>query len=232
MKSFRARKGPFQEQPYYRLDEIERMCSEELRNVDLYPASPEPIRIDRFIEKRFSVVPQYEELPKGVLGFTEFGKHGVKGVYVSSALEDDTKTGERRVRSTLAHEGGHGLLHTHLFILEGGQSALFPEGQSIKPRILCRDEQPQESIKSYKGEWWEFQANRAIGALLMPKPLALMVVDEYLTPNGLLGLQVLPVGNRRAAARQLADVFDVNPIVAEIRLKEMFTTEDALQPSL
>jgi hypothetical protein len=232
MKSFRARKGPFQEQPYYQLDEIERMCCEELRNVGLFPATPEPIRIDRFIEKRFDVVPQYEELPKGVLGFTEFGKQGVKGVYVSSALEDDTKAGERRIRSTLAHEGGHGLLHGHLFVLEGGQSALFPEGKSAKPRILCRDEQPQEATKSYKGEWWEFQANRAIGALLMPKSLALVAVDQYLTPNGMLGLKTLPAGNRKAAARQLAEIFDVNPIVAEIRLKEMFAKDDVLQPSL
>src|SRR5665213_29794 len=95
------------------------MCCDELRKESLLPSSPEVIRIDRFIEKRFRVSPQYEVLPDGVLGFTRFGKNGVKAVVISAALDaEGGKVSERRVRTTMAHEAGHGLLHAHLFALD------------------------------------------------------------------------------------------------------------------
>jgi hypothetical protein len=166
MKTFRSTHGPFSEQPYYTDAEIERTCSDELYGVGLYPKTPEPIRIDRFVEKRFGVSIEYDDLGSGVLGFTQFGKAGVKAVVVSRALDEEgTAVGERRIRSTLAHEAGHGLFHAHLFVLSG-QCALFPEGTGEKPRVLCRDERPSTG-NSYRGQWWEYQANRAIGALLM-----------------------------------------------------------------
>ena len=60
--------------------EIERICSDALREVDLYPKEPGPVRIERFITKRFGVTPIYEALPAGVLGFTCFGEKGVDAV--------------------------------------------------------------------------------------------------------------------------------------------------------
>src|SRR5258707_5098332 len=111
--------GPSSKQPYFTPSQIDNMCCDELRGLGLLPGSPEPIRIDRFIEKRFRVSPQYEDLPAGVLGFTRFGKNGVKAVVISAALDaEGGKVAERRVRTTLAHEAGHGLLHAHLFALD------------------------------------------------------------------------------------------------------------------
>lgn len=63
MKTFRTRSGPFSERPHFKRGEIERMCIEELRAMQLLPAEPSPVRIDRFIERRFNVSPRYEELP-------------------------------------------------------------------------------------------------------------------------------------------------------------------------
>ena len=110
MKPFRS--GPSSKQPYFTHSQIDQICCDELRNEGLLPNSPEPIRIDRFIEKRFKVSPTYEDLPDGVLGFTRFGKNRVKAVVISAALDaEGGKVAERRVRTTMAHEGGHGLLH-------------------------------------------------------------------------------------------------------------------------
>src|ERR1700674_3067064 len=118
MKTFRARSGPFLERPHFEPSEIDRICAQELRDTGVYPNSPQPIRIDRFVEKRFNVVPQYKELPPGVLGYTEFSKKGVVGIVISASLDaEGGKVAERRVRTTLAHEGGHGLLHAYLFAL-------------------------------------------------------------------------------------------------------------------
>src|SRR3990172_6177290 len=141
MKTFRAKSGPFQEQPFYKADEIERMCASELREAGLYPARPEPIRVERFIEKRFKVTPAYEDLPDGVLGWTKFGATGVDSIIVSRSLGDaDGVVAERRVTSTLAHEAGHGLLHAHLFVLGLENMSLFPKGADVdSSRILCRD---------------------------------------------------------------------------------------------
>src|ERR1700730_15534506 len=86
--------------PFFTSSQIDIMCCDELRSINLLPTFPEPIRIDRFIEKRFNVSPEYEDLPAGVLGYTRFGKNGVKAVIISAAL--DAEGGEaagRRVRT-------------------------------------------------------------------------------------------------------------------------------------
>jgi hypothetical protein len=172
MKHIGSKGGPFSERPYFKLSEIEQICIEALNKVGLYPTAPEPIRIDRFIEKRFGIAPEYQELPDGVLGFTKFGSSGVEAIVIASVLDQGkAKVDERRLRSTLAHEGGHGLLHAYLFQLGEKPKSLFDDSEKT-PRILCRDvpDAPQ-TARGYAGRWWEFQANKAIGGLLMPRRL-------------------------------------------------------------
>src|SRR4051812_19135737 len=109
MRSFKARGGPFAERPFYTANDVEQICRTELANYGLLPSTPEPIRIDRFIEKRFGVQVFYDDLPAGVLGWTEFGDTGVQAIVVARWLaDDDSRVAERRVSTTLAHEAGHG----------------------------------------------------------------------------------------------------------------------------
>ena len=96
MKTFRTRRGPFSERPHFKDGEIERMCLEELRANDLLPADPGPVRIDRFIERRFKVAPRYDALPDGVLGFTKFGPRGVEEMVISEQLDSDSSASARR----------------------------------------------------------------------------------------------------------------------------------------
>lgn len=228
MRTFRRTSGQFSEQPHYTLEEIERTCHRELAEVDLLPSSPQAIRVERFIEKRFKVTPEYEDLGHGVLGLTVFGKKGVEKVVVSRALDSEgTVTAERRIRTTLAHEAGHGLLHAHLFILDE-QPSLLPREKG-PPKIMCRDVPDVASQKRYHGQWHEFQANRAIGGLLLPRALVLQVASPHLEVTGPLGIPRLPDGKRQALVHELADVFNVNGIVASIRLDEMFEREGTAQ---
>jgi hypothetical protein len=206
---------------YLSKEEIERICVDELHALNLLPSSPEPIRIDRFIEKRF-VTPSYEELEEGILGFTQFGKSGVQAIIVNSRIdEQNTKGASRRVRTTLAHEGGHGLLHTHLFALSTKQNPLFEGGQT-SPKVLCRDENDANDQKKYRGKWWEYQANRAIGSLLLPKHLTKQVVHPFLVSFGHMGMKALSEPRRGEAEAELSEAFDVNPVVARIRLEELY----------
>jgi hypothetical protein len=226
MRTYRAKSGPFAKQPFYKLDEIESICVEALTSVELFPVSPSPVRIDRFIEKRFKVQPTYDALPLGILGFTRFGTNGVEEIIVSQALDEEgTTAAERRLRTTLAHEGGHGLLHAHLFALGDCPDSLFAgELATDAPKIMCRDDAQTggDSGKKPPYRWWEFQANQAMGALLLPRSLVEKALEGSLEMRGLLGIPVLPSGSRESSIRMIADTFDVNPIVARIRLEALY----------
>src|SRR5580658_589980 len=227
MKTIRSKSGPIGERPHFKPSEIDRICADELRKQGLYPASPQPVRIDRFVEKRFGVVPQYEELPDGVLGYTKFSKKGVDGIVISAALDlEGTKVAERRIRTTLAHEAGHGLLHAYLFALNVKPLHLFDDDSHSDHQILCRDVQGEERKgRAYDGRWWEFQANRAMGGLLCPRPLVQEALKPFLTSSGSLGAVTLDDDRREEAMRTVAEIFDVNPIVAKIRISEMYPAD-------
>jgi hypothetical protein len=216
------------EQPFYQPGEIEFICTDELQKLDLYPSDPGPIRIDRFIERRFHIEPTYEKLPNGVLGLTRFGAQGVEEIIIARSLDEDgTTPAERRLRTTLAHEGGHGLLHAHLFVLSARPASLFGDGLSADaPKIMCRE----GGISGVGGgtekkppyRWYEFQANQAIGGLLLPKSLVDKALLSLLVARGGLGLACLPIERRERATRVLADTFDVNPVVARLRLESLY----------
>ncbi|MBI4090738.1 MAG: hypothetical protein HY422_01825 [Candidatus Komeilibacteria bacterium] len=231
MKTVRSKTGPFTSRPHFKLNEIEEICATELKAVGLYPSTPEPVRIDRFIEKHFKISHEYDDLPNGVLGFTKFGRHGVEAIVVARSLDGDHsgKLVERRLRTTLAHEAGHGLLHKHLFALGAKPKSLFGDSDE-KPEILCRDI-PGEQLTApgYDGRWWEFQANKAIGGLLMPRRLVELAADRFTAEVGSFGSRTLIPEKREVAIRALADIFDVNPIVARIRLEDIFSSKQQAQ---
>jgi hypothetical protein len=230
MKTFKAKSGPFAERPYYTDGDVESICSDELSKLGFLPDKPQPIRVDRFIEKRF-VAPSYEDLGEGILGLTKFSEKGVAEIIVSVRLDaEGDKVSERRIRTTLAHEGGHGLLHTHLFALEFAKQPLFGDfSDPKKPKVLCRDDKVPGV--QYGGEWWEFQANKAMGCLLMPKHLVDLAIGPYTTQGG-LGINSLDQTGKQKAIRELADVFDVNPIVVRIRIDQLYPETTSGQLSL
>jgi hypothetical protein len=234
MKSYRARGGPVSERPYYKPTEIEQICTDALRKVGLYPEKPEPIRIERFVEKHFKIRPEYHELPGGLLGYTKFGPRGVEQIVVSRSLaEQGDRVAERQVSSTLAHEAGHGLLQGHLFVLERDRlTSLFGQGIDPQvPKILCRTPSEGKS-RGYSGDWWEFQENQAIGGLLLPRSLALQAVADLTISSGTFGQKILPVSHREKTARHLAEIFDVNPAAARIRLEDIFPEAESRQLAL
>src|SRR5580692_9352338 len=205
MKMFRSKSGPFSERPHFKPSEIDGICVDELRKEGLYPNSPEAVRLDRFVEKRFGVVPQYEDLPEGVLGFTKFTKKGVEAIVIAAALDAEKgKVAERRVRTTLAHEAGHGLLHAYLFALDEKPLHLFDADSHSDHQILCRDVQGEErKSRAYDGRWWEFQANRAIGGLLCPRTLVMEALKPCLVPSGSLGVVTVDEHRRDGVVRTL-----------------------------
>jgi hypothetical protein len=58
--------------------------------------------------------------------------------------------------------------------------------------------------------------------LLLPRVLIEKAVRPYLSSPGLLGPAVFDESKRGEAANALADIFDVNPIMVQYRLVELF----------
>lgn len=229
MRTYRTDRGPTATRPHYKLAEIDHICGDALKAAGLMPDTPKVVRIDRFVEKHFRVSPRYEPLPQGVLGYTSFGPSGVTEIVITTALDEEGgSVSERRIRTTLAHEAGHGLLHTHLFARGEKPPKLFEDGND-RPEILCRDVHGTRHESRYDGRWWEFQANRAIGGLLMPAGIVIKATAPFCEEHGRLGLPTLKEAERERAAREVAEIFDVNPIVARIRLDDLFAHPDSGQ---
>ncbi len=227
MKEFRAREGRFPLRLHYELAEIDTICLGALRDAKMLPSEPQAIEIDRFLEGHWKVRLLYEDHDPNTMGSTVFDTKGqVIGFTVARWLDEEGSiSSDRRLRSTLAHEGGHGLLHQRLFI-EDPTPSLFESNQGPNnPRnFVCRSSDIRPAgATPYSGEWWEWQANRAIGGLLLPIPLVRKVVAPF-TEETRFGT-ALKEHQRSTAEKELVEVFDVNPVVARIRLNEMFLQE-------
>jgi hypothetical protein len=199
-----------------------------LRDAGCIPSIPGPVRIDRFVEKYFKLTLDYQDLGSGVLGATAFAKTGrVCGMAVAKALA--TEESQNLFRSTVAHEAGHGLLHPILFMEDSSQGGFRIDNADTKSRrILCRanDIKPGQG-RGYDGRWWEYQANRMIGSLLLPRPLVQQAVEPYLTRAAVTGTPSLLSANREVAVAYVANIFQVSPIVAMIRLGEVYPQNDS-----
>lgn len=234
MRKYPAKSGPFVEALYFDQDEIEGICEAALKSVDLYPDRPEPVRIERFLEKKFGLSPEYEDLPEGVLGYTKFGPDGPERVVLSASLsETEGKPAERRIASTIAHEAGHVLFHSELFMRHFRKPAmarLFTDVRTPPDEtraVLCRDLPGASGNPSdYGGRWWEHQANKAIGALLLPLDLLRETVAPFVemtkTQGTFFESPYLRPEKREEVVFRLSETFDVNPVVAKIRLEEIY----------
>jgi hypothetical protein len=225
MRKIPTPSGRYPFQLYFEdLGEIDEICLEALKTQSLLPSNPAPIRIERFVEKQFKTPLIYEDLGPGNLGCTVFNSSGgVEAIVVSRVLEEqNTIPARRRVRSTVAHEAGHGLLHGPLF-METNSSALMHGADGKNRRlILCRSEDILvDTQRSYAGKWWEFQANQAVGSLLLPSPLMHAFLDQSgIKPS--IGSGTLTPPQRESLAKKAAVIFDVNPVVVHIRLDSLF----------
>lgn len=228
MRAVRAKSDSDQTRPFYEAHDIERMCIEELKNLDLLPTEPSPIRIERFIERRFGISPSYENLSRGLLGFTMFGPYGPTSITISRDLDEDRSlSSQRRVRTTLAHETGHGLLHSHLFDNPSlRMQEVFGHEHANPKSVPCRGVVDGDSSEAgrYSGEWWEVQANMAMGSLLLPENLFRRAANPFLEEAGLLGngRPRIAEGEEIEFVRTASELFDVNPIVVRYRIKQIF----------
>jgi hypothetical protein len=71
-----------------------------------------------------------------------------------------------------------------------------------------------------------------MGGLLLPAPLVFKALERYLTQRGVIAGPTLDDTKREAACLELAEIFDVNPVVVRLRLKAMFPPGEEAQLTL
>ena len=69
-----------------------------------------------------------------------------------------------------------------------------------------------------------------MSGLLCPRALVHEAMKPFLSPAGLLGVEVLAENRREEAVRALAEIFDVNPAVTRIRVAEMYPAQTGQLP--
>lgn len=232
MKTRRDTASPWGRRVYFDDVEFERMMIELCGRVPGSTFEPgRGIDVDRVLMEGLGCEPDFVELPPGVLGRTRFTRDGRIEVEISRTLADEAETSvpaRRRLRSTLGHECGHIACHLALVLPDTDTLDLFPSGSQPPPtpQLLCRNESVGDT--RYGGEWWEYQANRCMSALLMPRRLVPQYLTEVLQNEGFDSMTLAIRGDAgRRVVTGISDVFDVNPVVAMLRLQELgFTPKE------
>jgi hypothetical protein len=219
--------GPFLKSFFISDSQIEATAKLQLESLKLMPSAPGPVAVEKYCDRRWGFPEDYIDLPPGVLGCAGFSESGLASIAISRDLcEDTSRIGLVRTRSTTAHEIGHGELHCDAFAaklrhdrLQGDLFGGVGDGCS---QILCRDEQIRRPRSE---EWWEFQANRFMVAVLLPKHLLRIVVEDWM-PNK-LGRSYRPPTS--ILEDDVADIFRVSREMARIAscsILDMIRKED------
>lgn len=217
MRQRRDRSSPFGQRLFFEASEFEQMM-EDVRaraGADGFTEG-EGVDVDLVLLRGFDLEADYVQLPDGVLGRTVFDSNGrVQRVEVdrelSNAAEHD-RLARRRLRTTLAHEVGHVACHPQLFFEDNSTPSLFgsnPEPERARPKLMCRE----TGIGSFKysGEWWEYQANQCMAALLLPRRLFIEKANGALSSLDCTSVEeAVRRDQGEEVLRALANCFDVS----------------------
>lgn len=235
MRSWYDPKSPWKKQLRFDEQEFEVMMDELRSRAGEECFSPGlGIDVDLVILKGFGVEADFVDLPTGMLGRTKFFPDGSIRIEVSRSLADNAENdivARRRLRTTLAHECGHVACHSCLYVQDVETIPLFAGGeepQGFRSAIMCRQEGVGQT--GYRGEWWEFQANQCMAALLVPRSLFSHSVRRTITETGFSTFEeAIRKGHGEDIVRALANEYDVSSPVTLYRLQGLGFAPKAAQ---
>jgi hypothetical protein len=194
--------GRFPRRPHYEAEELESTCEDlrlelhHLRDTHTEATSADDLSV--LIEHRAADLDLYADLPAEFDGVTDFAKDNRPRVRIAARLSSNARSANR-LRTTLAHELAHVVLHNFIW--------WFDPGVPFDPQALS----PRCALRRHSVDWMEWQANYCAGALLVPMSELKATAD--------------PVWERSSRGRTLIRSvqlrFDVSAQVATIRLRQL-----------
>jgi len=154
--------GRFPRRPHYEPAELEAVCAElraELHQIRP-PGGCGALTTDDLtvlIEQRAADLDLYADLPPDLDAVTDFAIGVRPRVRVAARLSSQPRSANR-LRTTLAHELAHVVLHNFIWWFNPDTGVRF-DPAALSPRCL---------LKVRAGDWMEWQANYCAGALLIP----------------------------------------------------------------
>ena len=221
MRERRDPTGRMPHQIYFEDGEIDSIMEDELlKSGRRHRDRGTVVDMDSFIEHHLGITPSYVELPAGVQGATDFAPSGKVAMRICAELGDRAAGrepgAEHLMRTTLAHEAAHVLLHRSLYLKQS--EALFGNGAS--KGTLCRDVSPNGG---YNGEWWEWQANQGMGALLLPR----REMKSFLASH-----HIASERGDDSVVRDVAQRYDVSTQVVRYRFEQLSGSQNRAQTKL
>lgn len=234
MRHYRTPGSILTERTYYSRAEIEKMASDELRAAQCWPAKPEPIALERYLQRRHGLEPEITELDPGLMGSADFTNPRQPVIRISTEIFNGPKP---RYRSTLAHEIGHLVLHASRFLDEEFLRALELRRRGLHRGFACSatdiDEAPRERVNKADPLFHlEYQANLFMVAQALPRPLVRMCVAPWTRTTSLRGGEretILIEAHREEAIHSVAKTFIVSRTMATFRLAELYGAPAAVK---
>ncbi|MBU3666277.1 MAG: ImmA/IrrE family metallo-endopeptidase [Chthoniobacterales bacterium] len=210
--------------------EIETIATTELRKAKCLPDSPREIPLEEFLMARHNgLTPQPAPLGRDIMGLADLQDPANPAIFISTSVMDGP---EHRYRSTLAHEIGHLLLHSHLYLEPEFTASLkrWRSGDADNHTITCFHRDIQDSPSgSYNPSnpfaHIELQANACMAVLLTPLSLVKKSVASWTSSRPLRGggcETVFDETRRREAVSCISTTFNVSPTLASFRLQEIY----------
>lgn len=198
------------------------------------------VDVETILSKGREIEPDYVELPNDVLGRTRFYADGKIEVEINRNLSDEAEanSGARHLlRTTMGHEAIHIPVHGQLHLKDTATLSLFEKEPARSPSVLCRKTTVGVSVPTqrsgYSGEWWEYQANRGMSALLMPKKFLLPIIKELLENYKFPTMEeALGYKEGERILRETSNIFDISLQVVIYRLKQLCIIPEGKQGTI
>jgi Zn-dependent peptidase ImmA (M78 family) len=208
----------FPKRPLYDIEEIEGECQSLVssyfrkRGLEIkYPLATSVL--SKILEQHTDRCDFGHDLSRygdDVEALTQFTRSGKPKVFISSLLRDERYSNRRRM--TMAHELGHVHFHAVLFQRTDSTLDLFPDTEQLGPTYCKR------STIARGGDWMEWQASYAGGAILMPADILAKQVNEIVAHHRWRLPLVHDFAGTHELVRIVADKFAVSPEAASVRL--------------
>ena len=214
------------EPEYYSHDYLEELCERTVIEfcIESYGQELAPLPTDvltQLLERDTSVLNLYAALDDGVNGMTTmFGSDRRPRVNIAAELSRQWFR-ENRLRTTLAHEYAHVLLHAPLWraqCMAGGQG-----GEALIAQA-CRRETVEDNAQ--RGDRLEWQAGYICGALLMPKRRVELLVGRFLSTRSASPVLLAGSADAEELVERVTIGFRVSRLAARVRLGQLGVLRD------